>query len=112
MCSTLKHNKTYRSRKWFWDDPKVILIEPGNHLYNWIEKIGKQLAGFKTLFLIDDIIADENLDKKRQPLLELAISGRHKEHSLRLLSHTLQFLKILEDKQKCFTFGTQKIEQT
>ena len=42
--------------------------------------MGKLFAGFKTLFLIDDIIADENLDKKRQPLLELAISGRHKEH--------------------------------
>ena len=65
MCSTLKHNKTYRSRKWFLDYPKVILIEPGNHLYDWIEKISKQLAGFKTLFLIDDIIADENINKKR-----------------------------------------------
>ena len=88
ICSILKHNKTYRSRKWFWDDPKVILIEPGNYLYNWIEKIGKQRAGFKTLFLIDDIIVDENLDKKRQPLLELAISGRHKEHSLWLLTQS------------------------
>ena len=81
ICPTSKHNKTYRSRKWFWNDPKVILIEPGNHLYDWIEKIGNQFAGFKTLFLIDDIIADENLDK-RQPLLELAISGRHKKHPL------------------------------
>ena len=42
-------------------------------------------AGFKTLFLIDDIIANENLNKNRQPLLELAISGRHKKHSLWLL---------------------------
>ena len=48
------------------------------------------MAGSKALFLIDDIIADENLDKRRQSLLELAISGRHKEHSLWLLtqSHT------------------------
>ena len=64
------------------------MIEPENHLYDWIEKIGKQLAGFKTLFLIDDIIADENLDKKRQPLLELAVSGRHKEYSLWLLAQS------------------------
>ena len=62
--------------------------EPGNHLYNWIEKIGNQFAGFKTLFLIDDIIADENLDKKRQHLLELARSGRYKEHSLWLLTQS------------------------
>ena len=82
ICPTLKHNSTYRSRKWVWTDPEVILIEPGNRLYDWIEKIGNLLAGFKTLFLIDDIIANETLDKQRHPLLDLAILGRHKEHSL------------------------------
>ena len=60
----------------------LLAIEPGNSLYGWIEKIGNLLAGSKTLFLIDDIIANETLDKRRQPLLDLAISGRHKEHSL------------------------------
>ena len=50
-----------------------------------IEKISNLLAGNKTLFLIDDIIADETLDKPHQPLLELAISGRHRGHSLWLL---------------------------
>ena len=30
------------------------------------------------LFIIDDIIANESLDKRRQPLLELSISGRHR----------------------------------
>ena len=30
--------------------------------------------------MIDDIIADETLYKRRQPLLELAISGRHRGH--------------------------------
>ena len=51
-----------------------------------IEKISKLLAGSKTLFLIDDIIADEALDKCCQPLLGLAISGRHRQHSLWLLT--------------------------
>ena len=46
------------------------------------------MAGSETLFLIDDIIADETLDKQRQPLLELAILGRHKEHSLWLLTQS------------------------
>ena len=46
------------------------------------------LAGSKTLFLINDIIADETLNKQRQPLLGLAISGRHKEHSLWLLTQS------------------------
>ena len=53
-----------------------------------IEKISNLLAGDKTLFLIDDIIADENLDKCLQPLLELAISGRNKSHSLWLLTQS------------------------
>ena len=73
ICPTLRHNETYRRRKWVWTDPEVILIESGNQLYYWTEKIGNFLAGSKTLFLIDDIIADETLDKRRQSLLELAI---------------------------------------
>ena len=88
ISPTLKHNETYRSRKWVWTDLEVILIDPGNHLYDWIEKIGKHFVGFKTLFLIDDIIANENLNKRRQPLLELAISERHKKHSLWLLTQS------------------------
>ena len=35
--------------------------------------------------MIDDIIADETLDKRRQLLLELVISGRYRGHSLWLL---------------------------
>ena len=38
--------------------------------------------------MIDDIIADETLDKGCQPLLELAISGRHRGHSLWLLTQS------------------------
>ena len=112
ICPTLRYNKTYQLRNWIWTDPYVILIEPGNHLYDWIEKIGNLFTGFKTLFLIDDIIADENLDKKRQPLLELAIAGRHKKHSLWLLTQSYTTVpKNIEDKQKCFTSGTQKAKQ-
>ena len=53
-----------------------------------IEKISNLLTGSKTLFLIDDIIADEALDKHHQLLLGLAISGRHRDHSLWLLAQT------------------------
>ena len=78
----------YKSRSWVWNDPDVIPIELGNNLYYWFEKISNLLAGDKTLFLIDDIISDETLDKRRQPLLELAISGRHRGHSLWLLTQS------------------------
>ena len=88
ICPTLEHNETYKSRGWVWNDPDVIPIEPDNNLYYWIEKISKMLAGSKTLFLIDDIIANEALDKHRQSLLGLAISGRHRAHSLWLLTQS------------------------
>ena len=81
ICPTLRYNSTYKSRGCVWNDPDVIPIEPGNQLYYLIEKIGS-----KTLFLIDDIIADETLNKHHQPLLELVISGRHRAHSLWLLT--------------------------
>ena len=72
--SHIKTQRNIQESKMGLDYPEVILIEPGNSLYDWTEKIGNLLAGSKTLFLIDDIIVDETLDKRRQPLLELAIS--------------------------------------
>ena len=66
--------------------PDVIPVEPGNQLYYLIEEISNLPAGSKTLFLIDDIMADEALDKRRQPILELAISGHHRQPSLWLLT--------------------------
>ena len=41
-----------------------------------------------TLFLIDEITTDDVLNKRRQLLLELAISGRHSGHSLWLLTQS------------------------
>ena len=82
ICPTLRYNSIYKSRGWVWNDPDVILIEPGNSLYYLIEKISNLLAVSTKLFLIDDIIADGTLNKCHQPLLELAISGRHRSHSL------------------------------
>ena len=78
ICPTLEDNETYKSRGWVWTDPDVIPIEPDNNLYYLIEKISNLLAGSNTLFLIDAIIADEALYKRRQLLLGLAILGRHR----------------------------------
>ena len=84
ICPTLEHNETYKSRGWVWNDPDVIPIEPNNNLYYLIEKISNLLAGSKTLFLI----TDEALNKCHQPLIGLAISGRHRGHSLWLLTQS------------------------
>ena len=58
ICPTLEHNEIYKSQGWVWNDPQIILEEPGNQLYYLIKKYSNSLAGSKTLFLIDDIIAD------------------------------------------------------
>ena len=88
ICPTLRWNKTYHSKDWIKNDNKVWLIEPKDKLYQGIEKLSQLLAHSETLFIIDDIIADESLDKKRQSLLELAISGRHRNHYLWLLTQS------------------------
>ena len=53
-----------------------------------IDKFSELFTVMDTLFILDDIIADEKLDKKRSPFLELSISGRHKNHSLWLLTQS------------------------
>ena len=56
------------------------------------------LRFLEVLFIIDDIIANESLDKKRQPLLELSVSGRHQGHYLKLL--TQSYIAIPKDLQR------------
>ena len=88
ICPTLKWNQTYKSAKQFWNDPHVFLIEPNNNLFDWIKKLDILFAGYKTLFLLDNIIADNSLNQIRNPLIDLAISGRHKNHSLWFLTQS------------------------
>ena len=65
ICPMLRWNKTYHSKDW--------LIDTKDKLYQWIEKLSQLLVHSETLFITDDIIADESPDKRRQALLELAI---------------------------------------
>ena len=92
ICPTLQWNKTYHFKNWIENDGKVSLVEPKDRLYQCIEKLSQLLARSETLFIIDDIIAEEGLNKKRQSLLELAISGRHHDHYLWLLTHSYSAL--------------------
>ena len=80
-CPMLRDNATYLSRNWVKNDDQVWLVEPTkDNLYQWIKKVRELLRFFEVIFIIDYIIASESLDKKRQPLLELSISGRHRGH--------------------------------
>ena len=88
LCPTIRWNQTYLERSWVWNDDYVFLFEPKLNLFEHVAFLSKLFSGEETLFIVDDMIADETLDKKRQPLLELAISGRHKMHSLWLLTQS------------------------
>ena len=71
LCPTLRWNKTYLERPWILRDDFVFCFEPRGNLFEFIEKLSSSLSGEETLFIIDDMIADETLYKRRQPLLEL-----------------------------------------
>ena len=85
---TLQWNKTYNAKDWIKNDDKVWFVEPKDRLYQWIQRLSQLLACSETLFIINDIIVDEGFDKSRQSLLELAISGRHCDHCLWLLTQS------------------------
>ena len=82
---TLRENDTYHGKEWIKRDDDVWLIEPNDSLYQWIRKLLPLLQFLEVLFVIDDIIANKDLDKRRQPLLQLYISERHRGHDLWLL---------------------------
>ena len=59
------------------------------------------LRFLEVISIIDDIIANESLDKRRQPLLGLSISGRHWGHYLWLLKQSCSAIsKYLRRKAK------------
>ena len=88
LCPTLRWNKTYLERGYIWKDDDVYPVEPKGNLFELIEKLSLRFSGEETLFVVDDVIADETLDKRRNPLLELAISGRHRKQSLWILTQS------------------------
>ena len=106
LCPTLRWNKTYLERSWIWKDGYIFVFEPKRNLFELIEKLSELFSGEETLFIVDDMISDETLDKKRQPLLELAISGRHRQHSLWLLtqSYTAVPKNLRRQKKQLFTW--------
>ena len=85
---TLRENSAYHPKEWIKTDDNVWLVDPKGNLYQWIEKLSELLRFLEVLFIIDDIIANKDLDERRQPLLELSISGRHRGHYLWLLTES------------------------
>ena len=82
ICPTLQENSTYHAKEWIKNDENVWLVDPKDNLSQWTEELSELLRILEVLFVIDDIIANRDLDKRRQPLLKLSISCRHRGHYL------------------------------
>ena len=87
LCPTISDNKTYLSRKWIFGDKNIFIADPSEGKLNeWIKLFKNALKGHQTLFIIDDCSAESEINKKRDALSELAFSGRHRNHSLWVLT--------------------------
>ena len=95
LCPTIRHNKTYHSRNWIWQDPEVFLIDPGERLQECLRAFYQLFSGEPTLYLIDDCAASKALTKKKDMLSELALGGRHANQSVWVL--TQKYNSVLKD---------------
>jgi hypothetical protein len=90
LCPTVPDNATYRDRPWIWTDPHVLVIDPTatgrDRLHDWVRGLSKVFRGSAVLFLLDDLSATKSIKRKQDALSELAFSGRHRGHSLWLLT--------------------------
>ena len=86
LCPTILNNKTYLSRKWILDDKNVFIVRDAEGKLNeWIKLFKNMLKGYQTLFIMDDCSAEGEINKKRDALSD-AFSGRHRNHSLWVLT--------------------------
>ena len=103
LCPTLFKNKTYYNYAWITSDERVVIDNLSKFDLNKALNIYRNiLVGFHVLFIIDDCSARQDL-KYRKGLREsetcelsnLAMSGRHDNHSCWLL--TQKYNSVLKD---------------
>ena len=76
LCPTISDNKTYLSRKYIFNDKNIFIeCDIEGKLNEWIRLFKSSLKGHQTLFIIDDCLAEGEINKKRDALSELAFSG-------------------------------------
>ena len=110
ICPTLRENSTYHAKEWIKNNDQVWLVDPKYNLCQWIQKFSELLRFLEVLFIIDDIITNKDLDKRRQPLLELSILGRHQGHYLWLLTQSYKGIpkKLREQAKAIFVWHPKK----
>ena len=52
LCPTIEHNKTYKQCPWLWMDPEVYVLDPGEHLHDYLRAFYLVFKGEPTLFII------------------------------------------------------------
>ena len=95
LCPTVKYNKTYQNCPWIWSDPEIYILDPGDHLHEWLSTFYDIFKGTPTLYIIDDMSANKALTKKKDTLSELAFSGRHAQQSIWVCSQ--RYNSVLKD---------------
>ena len=68
------------------------MFDEDGKLNEWIKLFRNTLKFRQTLFIIDDCSAEGEINKKRDALSELAFSGRHRNHSLWVLTQKYNFI--------------------
>ena len=111
LCPTISDIKMYLSRKWIFDDKNIFIVcDLEGKLNEWIRLFKSALKGHQALFIIDDCSAEGEINKKRDALSELAFSGRHRNHSLLVLTQKYNSVsKDLESRSNGFAYSLQKI---
>ena len=96
-------NKTYLSGKWILNDKNIFIVcDMEGKLNEWIKLFKNMLKGHQTWFIIDDCSAEGEINKKRDALSELAFSGRHRNHSLWVLTQKYNSVsKDVREQIKC-----------
>ena len=80
-------------------------------LNEWIRLFKGMLKGHQTLFIIDDCSAESKINKKRDALLELAFSSRHRNHSSWVLTQKYNSIsKDVREQIKWLAYSSRKTE--
>ena len=97
ICPTITYNKSYQDREWL-KGKNILLIDPQDNFDSCLSFLHEKCKGINTLFVIDDCANEDAMMHKRKALSKLAMSGRHFNHSVWVL--TQSYKSVLRDYRK------------
>ena len=105
LCPTVKCNTAYHSGEWVWTDDGVYIIDPGEQFHEWLRTLYNIFQGEQTLYIIDDCSAKKALTKTKDMLSELALSGRHAQQNVWVVTQKYNsVLKYLREQTRWLAF--------